>query len=237
MPILSCNSLSFSYDGKVVLKDVNFSIEERDYLSIVGENGAGKSTLIKGLLSLKKPTTGIIKFNEGLLKNEIGYLPQQSEIKQDFPASVFEIVLSGTLNKMGHKAFYTKKERDIANKNISILSIENLKNRCFRELSGGQKQRVLLARALCATSKILVLDEPTVGLDCNAKNTFYKLIKEINKKYNITIIMIIHDIKKAINESTKILHINKKQLFFGTPEEYIKSNVGKDFLQKEDVLV
>ncbi len=224
MPILKCKNLSFSYEGKTVLEDINFEVEPEDYLAVVGENGAGKSTLIKGLLGLLKPSKGKIILGSKVSKNEIGYLPQSTEIKGDFPASVYEIVLSGCLNKMGFKPFFTKKEKKLVAENLSLLSIENLKHKCFRELSGGQKQRVLLARALSATKKILVLDEPTVGLDENAKASFYSLINKLNKEEHITIIMIIHDIEKAKIYSNKILHINKKLIFFGKTKDYIANN-------------
>lgn len=237
MSILSCDNLGFAYEGKIIVKDINFSLEENDYLSVIGENGAGKSTLIKGILSLIKPSLGKITFSDNISKKEIGYLPQISYLKKDFPASVYEVVLSGTLNKIGFFPFYSKKEKDIANKNIKLLDIEKIKHKCFRELSGGQMQRVLLARALSATKKILVLDEPTTGLDYSATVSFYDIIKKLNRKHSITIIMISHDIKKAIEESNKILLIkNHRQAFFGTTNDYLDSSFYKNALKGGDIL-
>ena len=230
MSLISCKNVSFSYDGVYALKDVNFEIENNDYLCIIGENGAGKSTLLKGLLNLKKQTSGEIIFDEQLSKNEIGYLPQKSEIQKDFPASVYEVVISGCLNRLGFKPFYGKEEKQIALKNIEKLGLTHLKNKSFRDLSGGQQQRVLLARALCSTRKVLILDEPVTGLDPLVKNELYELIKMINEELNISIIMVSHDIESSIIYANKILHLNNSQLFFGTKDEYINSEIGKRFL-------
>ena len=196
--LITCENISFSYENTVVVENINFSLNSGDYLCIVGENGAGKSTLMKGLLSLKLPSTGEIKFSGELKKNEIGYLPQQTQMQRDFPASVFEVVLSGTLNKKNYLPFYTKSEKMNAMENMKRLGIDKLKNKCYRELSGGQQQRVLLARALCAAKKVLLLDEPVTGLDPSAANDMYKIISDINKNYKITIIMISHDINLSL---------------------------------------
>ena len=163
--LITCEKLSFAYDGTIVLKELDFSVQQNDYLCIVGENGAGKSTLIKGLLKLKKPISGIIRMENGLQAKQIGYLPQQTVVQKDFPTSVYEVVLSGCLTSLGIVPFYTKKEKARVNENLKKMGIEHLKNRCYRELSGGQQQRVLLARALCATKKLILLDEPAAGLD------------------------------------------------------------------------
>ena len=165
MDLITCKNVSFAYDGVTAVRDLNFSVAQRDYLCVVGENGAGKSTLISGLLRLKKPFSGTICMGGGLLPGEIGYLPQQTAIQKDFPASVYEVVLSGCLNRLGAKPFYTRAEKALADENLRRMEIENLKNRCYRELSGGQQQRVLLARALCAARKVILLDEPAAGLD------------------------------------------------------------------------
>ncbi|MCD8028854.1 MAG: metal ABC transporter ATP-binding protein [Erysipelotrichaceae bacterium] len=230
MSLITCKDVSFTYEGNTVLKDVNFQIDDNDYLCIVGENGAGKSTLMKGILKLKKPSTGSIIMSDGLKANEIGYLPQQTDVQKDFPASVFEVVLSGCLNKLKTKPFYSKKEKDIASNNMERLGIAHLKDQCFRDLSGGQKQRVLLARALCATSKVLLLDEPVAGLDPVVTQELYELIDKINKEMNITIIMVSHDIEASLKYAKHILHLHSKQLFFGSVEQYINSDVGKRFL-------
>lgn len=229
MSLIKCDNISFSYDTKIVLENLSFNVENKDYLCIVGDNGAGKSTLIKGLLGLKGLLKGSIEYSDGLKQNEIGYLPQQTVVQKDFPASVSEIVKSGTLNKMGFFPFFTKKEKNIAIYNMKLLGIDSIKNSCYRELSGGQQQRVLLARALCATKKLLLLDEPTAGLDPLAQNSLYEIIKKINES-GITIIMVSHDIQKAVMYANKILHIEKNNIFFGTTEEYKNNAISKRYL-------
>ncbi|MGN1383166.1 MAG: metal ABC transporter ATP-binding protein, partial [Eubacterium sp.] len=181
MNLITCKNLTMRYESSFyALKDLNFHVENGDYLYILGQNGAGKSTLIKGLLQLKKPSSGSIVYGDGLSASDIGYLPQTTQIQKDFPASVREVVLSGCLNQMKLRPFYTHKERALAGQNMERMGITKLRNKCFRELSGGQKQRVLLARALCATRKILLLDEPAAGLDPVVTQEMYELIDTIN---------------------------------------------------------
>jgi len=200
-------NLNIGYDGNVVLGDVNFTIEKGDFISILGKNGVGKSTLMKTLLGLIPPISGEIVFGEGLSSKEIGYLPQQTDFQKDFPASVREIVLSGCVGKMGFRPFYNKEEKKKAQDAMVSMGIDSLSGKCYRDLSGGQKQRVLLARALCATEEILLLDEPVTGLDAVIAEEFYKIVKELNEKKNITIIMITHDIIAAKKYSKKILNL------------------------------
>ena len=230
MNLITCKNLSFTYDGKTAVKDLNFVVQQRDYLCIFGENGAGKSTLIKGLLRLKKPSTGSIGMENGLKAKEIGYLPQQNVVQKDFPASVNEVVLSGCLNRLGCRPFYTKKEKAQADENLKKMGVEGLKNRCYRELSGGQQQRVLLARALCATKKMILLDEPAAGLDPLATQELYSLIHKINEELGITVVMVSHDIQSTVMYAKHILHLHHGQLFFGTMEEYQNSKVGTRFI-------
>lgn len=230
MPILECKELSFAYEGRTVLENVNFSIESGDYLCIVGENGSGKSTLMKGLIGLKAPSRGKIIHGDGLKANEIGYLPQQTEVQRDFPASVEEVVLSGCLNSLGMRLRYSKCERERAEINMERMGIEELRHKSYQALSGGQQQRVLLARALCATKKLLLLDEPVTGLDPIAAGELYNLIKLINLCDDISVIMVSHDIHEAARYATKILHLGHKQLFFGTPAEYRESALARRFL-------
>lgn len=230
MAQISCKNLSFAYDGETVLSDINFSIEAGSYLCIVGENGSGKSTLMKGLLGLKSPTTGEVIFGDGLKQTEIGYLPQQTQIQRDFPASVFEVVLSGRLNSMGKRFFYNEEDKAVAMENMERLGIEDLRDKCYMELSGGQQQRVLLARAMCATKKLLLLDEPVTGLDPVATNEMYNLIKLINLCDNTSVIMVSHDIHEAVRYATHILHLGRKQLFFGTAAEYRQSDLARRFV-------
>ncbi len=230
MALLTCENASFSYDGVTVLEDVSFSLKAGDYLCVVGENGSGKSTLIKGLLSLKAPSKGKIVLGDGLKRTEIGYLPQQTEIQRDFPASVREVVLSGCLNSMGGKLFYGEEEKRRARENLERMGIEDLKDRSYQELSGGQQQRVLLARALCATRKLLLLDEPVTGLDPVAAGEMYNLIKLVNLCDDIAVVMVTHDIHEAVRYATHILHLGHKQLFFGTSAEYRHSALARRFL-------
>ena len=224
MAQLCCKNVGFAYGGETVLSGVNFSVNAGDYLCIVGENGSGKSTLMKGILGLKEPSEGEIVFGDGLKANEIGYLPQQTGIQRDFPASVGEVVLSGRISGMGHRLFYSRADREAASENLERMGIEELKDRCYMELSGGQQQRVLLARAMCATKKLLLLDEPVTGLDPNAANEMYNLIKLINLCDKISVIMVTHDVHEAIRYATHILHLGHGQLFFGSVEEYRKSD-------------
>ena len=230
MDLITCKNVSFAYDGVTAVRDLNFSVAQRDYLCVVGENGAGKSTLISGLLRLKKPFSGTICMGGGLLPGEIGYLPQQTAIQKDFPASVYEVVLSGCLNRLGAKPFYTRTEKALADENLRRMEIENLKNRCYRELSGGQQQRVLLARALCAARKVILLDEPAAGLDPVVTQCLYGLIRQINEEMGITVIMVSHDIRAAMRYAKHILHLRQSQLFFGTTEDYKSSEAGSRFM-------
>ena len=230
MAVIKCEDLRFAYDGVTVLEQVSFRLNAGDYLCVVGENGSGKSTLIRGLLGLKKPDGGQIVFGEGLKPTEIGYLPQQTGIQRDFPASVWEVVLSGCLSSLGRRLNYGKEEKERALLNLERMGIEDLKNESYQSLSGGQQQRVLLARALCATKKLLLLDEPVTGLDPIATGEMYNLIKLVNLCDNITVIMVSHDIHEAVRYATHILHLGHRQLFFGTAGEYRESSLARRFL-------
>lgn len=218
MAQLKCTNLTLGYNSKVVLENLNFEVEKGDYLCILGENGSGKTTLMKTLLHLLKPISGTIQTGDGLLKDEIGYLPQQTEVQKDFPASVKEIVLSGCQSRCGKRFWYNKSEKKLANDIMEKLEISNLSKKCYRELSGGQQQRVLLARALCATQKMLLLDEPITGLDPQATEEMYSLIKKLNEK-GITIIMISHDVEATLKYAKHVLHIGKT-VFFGDIKDY-----------------
>ena len=235
MAQITCKELSFAYDGQTVLSGINFSIDAGSYLCIVGENGSGKSTLIKGLLGLKAPEQGSITLGDGLVRNEIGYLPQQTAAQKDFPASVWEVVLSGRQNHPHFPPFYTKADKEDALRNMELLDLLPLKKRCYRDLSGGQQQRVLLARVLCATKKLLLLDEPVTGLDPVMTNEMYQLIRRINREQNVTIIMVSHDIRNILPDATHILQLDQKQVFFGPMDEYLKTEAGKQFLGGADL--
>ena len=209
MELLHVEGVSFSYDQYTVIKNLSFKVHEGDYVWVIGENGTGKSTLIKGLLNLKKPISGQIIFNETLKQSEVGYLPQQTVIQKEFPASVWEIILSGCLNQCGWLPLYKKSDKERAVKWMKELGIYELRDCCYRELSGGQQQRVLLARALCATKKLLILDEPVANLDPKATQDFYRLMHRINQENKIAIVMVSHDIENKIEHSTQVVHLKK----------------------------
>lgn len=228
MAQIICDQLTLGYENTRLLTGLSFQVNAGDYLCIVGENGSGKSTLVRTLLGLQPPVSGTIRFSDGLRSQEIGYLPQQTEVQRDFPASVREIVLSGCQNRMGLRPFYRKEERALAESNMEKLGIQNLAERCYRELSGGQQQRVLLARALCATRKLLLLDEPVSGLDPLATNEMYNLIAGLNDE-GISIIMVSHDIDAALRYASHILHIGGAA-FFGTAADYAASPIGRSYL-------
>ncbi len=231
MAQIICQNLSVGYDSKVILKNLSFEVNKGDYLCIVGENGSGKTTLIKSILGLIPIISGKLETGEGLKSNEIGYLPQQTIVQRDFPASVKEIILSGCQGRMGLRPFYSKSDRLLAEKNMKKMDITDLSKRCYRELSGGQQQRVLLARALCATQKLLLLDEPVSGLDPRVTAEMYQTIKSLNDE-GISIIMISHDVDAAVKYASHILHIGNT-VFYGTTEEYVNSHIGHIFLERE----
>lgn len=233
MAILTCRDLTLGYEGKKVVEGLTFTVESGEYLCIVGENGSGKSTLMKTILRLKAPLSGQISTGDGLEQTEIGYLPQQTVVQKDFPASVREIVLSGCLNRCGFRPYYSREEKALAEMNMGKMGIASLAKRCYRELSGGQQQRVLLARALCATRKLLLLDEPVAGLDPKVTAEMYALIEKLNRDEGITVIMISHDIAAATRYASHILHISSKPLFYGTTADYLQTPIGKAFVMME----
>ena len=228
MAQLTCQNLTVGYDGRAVLQGLHFEVNAGNYLCIVGENGSGKSTLMKTILGLQAPISGTILTGDGLRKNEIGYLPQQTQVQRDFPASVREIVLSGCQGRCGLRPFYNRAEKRLAEQNIRKMQLDALAGRCYRELSGGQQQRVLLARALCATRKMLLLDEPVSGLDPKVTAELYGLIEQLNREDGITILMISHDIAAALRYASHILHIGDA-VFFGTKQAYLESPQGQLF--------
>ncbi|MBR1506869.1 MAG: ABC transporter ATP-binding protein [Eubacterium sp.] len=230
MSQIICKDLTIGYDRQVVLEGINFEVNKGDYLCIVGENGSGKSTLMKTLLGLTPRLSGEIVFGDELRQTELGYLPQQTEVQKDFPASVKEIVLSGCQSRMGLRPFYNKEEKKLAAENMERMGISDFKDRSYRNLSGGQQQRVLLARALCSTRKLLLLDEPVSGLDPKVTQDMYELIESLNKE-GITIVMISHDMEAALDYSSHILYIGK-HLFFGNKDDFAKSKAGRRYLQR-----
>lgn len=232
MALITAKNLTIGYDSQLVGENINFTVEEGDYLFILGENGSGKSTLMKTILNLINPVSGEVLLGDGLKKNEIGYLPQQTAVQRDFPASVWEIVLSGCQNSKDSGLFYSKADKQKAREAMGQMGIEKLKSRCYRELSGGQQQRVLLARALCAAERILLLDEPISGLDPMVTAEMYHLIHQLNKS-GITIIMISHDIQAAVSYASHVLHMGKTS-FFGSRNQYMESPMGRNFLAQQE---
>ena len=227
--LLACRDASLGYEHRALLEHLTFIVRAVDYLCVVGENGSGKSTLMKSLLGLLPPLAGTIDC-PAQRAGAIGYLPQQTSAQRDFPATVSEVVLSGFANKRGLHFFYSAAEKSAALMNMGKLGVLELQNRCYRELSGGQQQRVLLARALCATRKLLLLDEPVTGLDPVATGELYNLIKLVNLCNDITVIMVTHDIDAALRYATHVLHLGHQQLFFGTAAEYKQSDAARRFL-------
>lgn len=221
MALLTIENLSLGYEGREILKGVSFRVNAGDYLCIVGENGSGKTTLMKAILGLRPPLGGAILPGDGLKRNEIGYLPQQTEAQRDFPATAWEVVTSGLLNRGGWRPFLTKEEKKIARGALATLGVADLEKRCYRELSGGQQQRVLLARALCATRRLLLLDEPVAGLDPGAAGEMYDLVDKLHAS-GITIIMITHDLDAVLPRATHVLHVGE-DVFFGDVREYMES--------------
>ncbi len=232
MAQLTCRDVSLGYEGHAILTGLNFTCGTGDYLCIVGENGSGKSTLMKTILGLQKPLAGEIVFGDGLKNSEIGYLPQQTAVQKDFPATVWEIVLSGCQARTGMRPFYNKADKALARENMEKMNVTQFTRRCYRELSGGQQQRVLLARALCATRKLLLLDEPVTGLDPKVTLEMYQLIEKLNREDGVTVIMISHDIVSAVRCASHILHIGHK-VFFGPVKDYLNSAPARRFLAAE----
>ena len=221
MTQLACQNLAVGYEGRAVLENLNFSVCPGDYLCIVGENGSGKSTLMKTILGLQPPVRGKVLTGDGLRKNKIGYLPQQTPVQRDFPASVREIVLSGCQGRCGGRPFYSKGEKQLAQTAMERMQVAALAKRCYRTLSGGQQQRVLLARALCAAQNMLLLDEPVSGLDPKVTGEMYGLIQRLNREDGMTILMISHDITATLTYASHILHLGRR-VFFGTKAEYLR---------------
>ena len=227
--IIVCENISYSYEKKEAVTNVSFNVEENDYLCILGENGTGKSTIVKMLVGLIKPTAGKITYNN-MKRTQIGYLPQSTNIDPIFPASVREVVMQGRCEKLGKKFFYSQSDKKIVDEKIKLLGIECIKNKNFSELSGGQKQRVLLARALAATDKLIILDEPVSGLDPLVTAEMYDIIDKLNKESGIAVVMISHDTKSAAKYAKHILHIKNEQLFYGDTKDYVNTELYHEFL-------
>lgn len=222
MKLITCEKLRVGYDNKTVLKNVNLTIEAGDFIGIFGANGSGKSTLIKTLVKLLPPLSGKIKYDPSVKHSAIGYLPQEIKANPDFPATAYEVVISGCVNRLGLRAIYNKEERNLAMRYMTILGIDDLRNKSFKELSGGERQKALLARALVSCEKILFLDEPFNALDERTREQLYRTLSEINKLYGVSIVMISHDNETTIKYVNRIIEIDGTIKFDGTPKEYLK---------------
>ncbi len=233
MSLISTSNLTLAYDGAEVVKNLNIHIDNGDYVCIVGENGSGKSTLAKAIVGLITPVSGKIDFDSSISTKNIGYMPQQTNVHNDFPASVYEIVMSGFLGKLNILPFYQKKHKQKADTILKTLGIYQFKKCCYNKLSGGQKQRVLLARALCATDSVLVLDEPASSLDPIITSEFYDILNKLNKQNKITIIMISHDTSIIKKYATKVIHLSDNKYIFDTSDNYIASEFGKNYIGGE----
>ena len=209
MFLLKCNKLTLGYNNKDILHSFDYGIHSGEYLCIIGRNGCGKTTFLRGLAGVLRPKSGKIELCDNLRRNQIGYLPQITIAQKDFPASVEEIVLSAFQGKSLLSPFYGKALRKRANECLELTRTENLRKESFRELSGGQKQRVLLARALCAAERLLLLDEPVTGLDPESSQNMYSIIKDLHENKNMTIVMVTHDIEAAHSNATRILNFNE----------------------------
>lgn len=226
--LFSCCDAALGYEHKPLLEHLNFEVRRGDYICVVGENGSGKSTLLRSMLGLIQPLSGRIEC-PAQKEGRIGYLPQQTEAQRSFPATVEEVVRSGFLNRRGVHIVYSRAEKAAALMNMGKLGVLELRGRCYRELSGGQQQRVLLARALCAAESLLILDEPVTGLDPAATQELYKILRYLNQKENLAVVMVTHDLTAALQEAKTVLHIGRSGWFCGSVEEYLQSSEGKRF--------
>lgn len=227
MALITMENVTIAFEGVDAIRNVNLTVERGEYLVILGENGSGKSTLMRAILGLVKPQQGRVVYGDGLRKNQIGYLPQQNQAQRDFPASVEEVVLSGCVSRLGRRLLFSKKEHRLVEEKLKMLDALSLKNKSFRTLSGGQQQRVLLARALCATDSILLLDEPVTGLDPDAASEMYGVIRTLNRVHGVSIVMVSHDLHGAMQDAGKVLVMDRGVDFLGSPEEYIRRENGE----------
>ena len=231
-PCIQCENITLAYENRTVISNLSFTVNTGDYVCIIGENGTGKSTLMKGLLGLKKPVSGSIVLGEGISMNQIGYVPQTTAPQKDFPASVWEVVLSGCRKNRRFLPGFGNAEKQLALEKLELLGISDLKDKSFRELSGGQRQRVLLARALCAAKKVILLDEPTTGLDPVASEEFYHLLIRLNRQYQLTVVMVSHAVREALAHADHILYLSSSHAFYGTTEQFGQTEDGRKFLRR-----
>lgn len=222
MALITLKNVTIAFEGIPAVENVSFEIFRGDYMVVIGENGSGKSTLMRAILGLVHAQSGTIRYGDGLKRNQIGYLPQQTAAQRDFPASVEEVVLSGCVNQLGKRFFYGKALAEKAREKLRLLDIENLRAKSYRTLSGGQQQRTLLARALCATDSLLLLDEPVTGLDPASTEELYALIRRLNREHGVSVVMVSHDLHGAMSDANRVLVVDKGVRFFGSVDEYRK---------------
>ena len=220
MALIALKDVTIAFEGTVAVDHVSLAVEKGDYLVVLGENGSGKSTLMRAMLGLVKPRGGQIVYGDGLMKNQIGYLPQQTAAQRDFPASVEEVVISGCVNHMGSRFFFNKSDRDKAEANMALLDVAAFRKKSYRTLSGGQQQRVLLARALCATDALILLDEPVTGLDPASTQELYDVIRDLNQKHGVAVVVVSHDVRGALRDAKHVAVMDRGMDFSGTVEEY-----------------
>ena len=220
MALITLRDVTIAFEGVPAVEHVSYQVNRGDYMVLIGENGSGKSTLMRAMLGLVHPCAGPVRYGDGLKRNQIGDLPQQTAVQRDFPASVEEVVLSGCINQLGSRFFYGKNLQRKAHEKMALLDIEKLSDKSYRTLSGGQQQRVLLARALCATDALLLLDEPVTGLDPGSTQELYGLIRRLNREHGVSVVMVSHDLHGSMADANKVLVVDRGVSFCGSIEEY-----------------
>ncbi len=218
--LITAQNITLAFDGHTAAENVSFTLARGDYLCVVGENGSGKSTLLRAVTGEIKPVAGRLMISPELRRAGIGYLPQQSKIQRDFPASVREVVVSGCVRRDNTGLFWKRKSKKRAAEYMKLLHVDALADKCFGELSGGQRQRVLLARAMCASDLLLLLDEPMNGLDPEAAHEMYHAVRMLNRERGLAIMMVSHDVGCALHEAGHVLSMCRGHSFYGTVEEY-----------------
>lgn len=219
MALIRLEDAVISYEGSVAVSGASFAVEKGDYLVILGENGSGKSSIMKAMLGLVRLKSGKIEYGEGLRQNMIGYLPQISRIQRDFPASVEEVVISGMVSRMTNPFFMGRAQKERARDQMELMGVYEYRKKSYRALSGGQQQRVLLARAMCATDSILLLDEPVTGLDPQTTGEMYSIIHMLNRR-GVAIVTVSHDMRGALRDARHVLVMDHRVSFYGDREAY-----------------
>lgn len=224
--IIRLENINFAYDSKTVLKNVDLEIKRGTFMGLVGPNGGGKTTIIKILLGLLKPDSGKVYINNQPIDkfkdwNKIGFVSQKANtFNKGFPATVFEVVSMGLTAKLGYLKFFNKASKKQVLHAIDQVGMSDFAYRNIGDLSGGQQQRVFIARALVSEPDLLILDEPTVGIDFKNVERFYELLHKLNTEQNITLLLVTHDTGAMTNYATNIVCLNQTMHFHGRSEEY-----------------